>query len=210
MNKLPVQKRVQILSMLCEGSSMRAISRVCDVSINTVTKLLVDAGEACAAFHAETVKGVKATRVQCDEIWSFCGSKESNTKFENRRKGHGDAWTWTAMEADTKLIISWLVGDRDADAANMFIQDVKDRIANRVQLTTDGHNPYLAAVEKAFGADVDYAMLVKLYGHSLVGGPERRYSPAQIIGTRTSGSSGRRTHTTRQLRLPSSRTSPCE
>jgi len=185
MNRLPIQKRAQILSMLCEGSSMRSISRVCDVSINTVTKLLVDAGEACAAFHSEAVRDVKARRVQCDEIWSFCGSKESNTKTEKRRIGHGDVWTWTAIEADSKLIISWLVGDRDADTATIFIQDVKDRIANRVQLTTDGHKPYLDAVETAFGGDIDYAMLIKLYGASVEGGAqERRYSPSQVIGTR--------------------------
>src|SRR5712691_4795454 len=129
MNKLPLEKRVQILSMLCEGSSMRAISRVCDVSLNTVNKLLIDAGIACAIFHAETVRNVKARRVQCDEIWSFCASKENNTKVENRRKGHGDVWTWTAIEADTKLIISWFVGDRDANAALMFMMDVRDRLA---------------------------------------------------------------------------------
>ncbi len=164
---------------------MRAISRIVDVSINTVTKLLIDAGEACAAFHAEKVKGVKARRVQCDEIWSFCGSKESNTKVEKRRIGHGDVWTWTGIEADSKLIISWMVGDRDAEAARLFIQDLKDRIANRVQLTTDGHRPYLEAVEAAFGGDIDYAMLIKLYGGSPEGGSaERRYSPSKIIGTR--------------------------
>src|ERR1700687_5343206 len=134
MNKLPLDKRCQILAMLCEGSSMRSISRVTDVSINTVSKLLVDAGEVCAAFHADKVKGVKSQRIQCDEIWSFCGSKESNTKVENRRKGHGDVWTWTAIDADNKLIISWLIGDRNADAALMFMNDVSDRLANRVQL----------------------------------------------------------------------------
>src|SRR5215469_15829952 len=127
MNRLPTETRVRILSMLCEGSSMRSISRVCDVSINTVTKLLVDAGNACASFHAEHVRGVKAKRVQCDEIWSFCGSKESNTPAAKRKLGYGDVWTWTAFEADTKLIISWMVGDRDAGAANIFMQDVKDR-----------------------------------------------------------------------------------
>jgi IS1 family transposase len=191
MNKLPTHTRAQILSMLCEGSSMRSISRVVDVSINTVTKLLVDAGEACAAFHAEKVQGVKAKRVQCDEIWSFCASKESNTKAENRRKGHGDVWTWTAIEADSKLIISWLVGDRDAMAANEFIQDVKDRLANRVQLTTDGFRQYLDAVEGAFGGDVDYAMLIKLYGAPAEGGShERRYSPNKITGTRYERISG--------------------
>jgi IS1 family transposase len=187
MNKLPIQKRVQVLSMLCEGASMRAISRVVDVSINTVTKLLVDAGEACASFHDEHVRNVRAKYVQCDEIWSFCYSKESNTPIAGSRIGRGDVWTWTAIDADSKLIISWAIGDRDAPTANYFIQDVKDRLANRVQLTTDGHRPYLKAVEDAFGMDIDYAMLVKLYGEDASAGrgsPERRYSPAQVVGTR--------------------------
>jgi IS1 family transposase len=187
MNKLPAEKRAQILSMLVEGSSMRSIARVADVSLNTVNKLLIDAGNACASFHWDTVRNVKAKRVQCDEIWSFCYSKESNTPLEGRLRGRGDVWTWTAIEADTKLIISWTVGDRDAETAGIFIQDVKDRLANRVQLSTDGHRAYLDAVEDAFGGDVDYAMLVKLYGSSVEGkrgSAERRYSPAQVIGTR--------------------------
>jgi IS1 family transposase len=186
MNKLPVEKRVQILSMLCEGSSMRSISRVCDVSINTVSKLLVDAGIACAAFHAEAVRNVKVRRVQCDEIWSFCYKKQSNTTGPDSKMGRGDVWTWTALEADSKLIISWMVGDRDAEAARLFIQDLADRVANRFQLTTDGHHAYLDAVEEAFGGDIDYAMLVKLYGEDKTkrGSPERRYSPNKIVGTR--------------------------
>jgi IS1 family transposase len=193
MNKLPTQKRVQILSMLCEGSSMRAISRVADVSINTVTKLLVDAGEACAAFHFEKVQGVRCRRVQCDEKWSFCFSKQVNTSAEGSRLGRGDVWTWTAIDADSKLIISWMVGDRDAESASLFIQDLKGRLANRVQLTTDGWHAYLDAVENAFGGDVDYAMLVKLYGASVEGprgSAERRYSPAKVIGTRYERISG--------------------
>jgi len=193
MNKLPTQKRVQILSMLCEGSSMRAISRVADVSINTVTKLLVDAGEACAAFHFEKVQGVRCRRVQCDEIWSFCFSKQVNTSAEGSRLGRGDVWTWTAIDADSKLIISWMVGDRDAESASLFIQDLKGRLANRVQLTTDGWHAYLDAVENAFGGDVDYAMLVKLYGASVEGprgSAERRYRPAKVIGTRYERISG--------------------
>lgn len=187
MNKLPTDKRAQILSMLCEGSSMRSISRVVDVSINTVTKLLVDAGSACAAFHDEHVRNVRAKYVRCDEIWSFCYSKESNTPSEESRIGRGDVWTWTAIDAESKLIISWAVGDRDAPTADYFIRDVSNRLASRVQLTTDGHRPYLKAVENHFGMDVDYAMLVKLYGEDVGarrGAPERRYSPAQVIGTR--------------------------
>lgn len=183
MNKLPLAKRVQILAMLCEGSSMRSISRVCDVSINTVIKLLVDAGNACAAFHDRTVRGVKASRVQCDEIWSFCGSKEKNTSPEMKAEGWGDVWTWTALEADTKLMISWTVGTRDADSAKALMDDLSARIANRVQLTTDGHKAYLEAVEQAFGGGIDYGMLVKIYGPS----PESakgRYSPAECIGAK--------------------------
>jgi IS1 family transposase len=168
--------------MLVEGSSMRSVSRVCDVSINTVSKLLIDAGTACADFHAQNVQGVQARRVQCDEIWSFCYSKQANTSAFHRGE-RGDVWTWTALDADSKLIVSWMIGGRDAETANIFMDDLKARLANRVQLTTDGHRPYLQAVDGAFGDDVDYAMLVKLYGES----PESakgRYSPAQCIGCR--------------------------
>lgn len=165
MNKLPIEKRIQILSLLVEGSSLRSIPRVADVSINTVTKLLVDAGTACAAFHDGMVKNVAAKRVQCDEIWSFCYSKAKNTP-EHKRGEAGDLWTWTGLDADSKLIISWTVGGRDGQYAMIFMDDLRSRLANRVQLTTDGHRAYLDAVEGAFGSDVDYAMLVKLYGGS--------------------------------------------
>ncbi|MGE0610831.1 MAG: IS1 family transposase [Hyphomicrobiales bacterium] len=184
MNKLPLQKRVQILHMLVEGSSMRSISRVCDVSINTVSKLLVDAGNACAAFHDEKVRDVETRRVQCDEIWSFTYAKQKNVRAAKAAPEHaGDTWTWTALDADSKMIVSWLVGGRDAEYAIEFMDDVAKRLANRVQLTTDGHAAYLQAVEGAFGADVDYAQLVKLYGAA----PESakgRYSPAECIGAR--------------------------
>lgn len=181
MNKLPHAKRVQILSMLVEGSSMRSISRVVDVSINTVAKLLAEAGEACETFHDENVRGVKATRVQCDEIWAFCYAKQKNVATAKAApQGAGDIWTWTALDADSKLIISWNVGGRDAGYASLFMEDVAGRLANRVQLTTDGHKPYLQAVEGAFGAAVDYAQLVKLYGD--VPGPAGRYSPAECTG----------------------------
>jgi IS1 family transposase len=181
MNKLPLAKRVQILSMLVEGSSMRSISRVADVSINTVSGLLVDAGEACMAFHDETVRGVKSKRVQCDEIWSFVYAKKKNVETAKAApEGAGDAWTWTALDADTKLIVSFLVANRDADTANDFMQDVADRLATRVRLTTDGLKAYLDAVEDAFGADIDYAQLVKLYGPTP--GPVGRYSPAECTG----------------------------
>jgi IS1 family transposase len=188
MNKLPLETRTQILTMLCEGSSMRSISRVAGVSINTVSKLLVDAGNACADFHFAHVRNVQAKHVQCDEIWSFCYAKAANVPQELRGRGVGDVWTWTALDADSKLIISWMVGRRDAEAANLFIGDLKDRLANRVQLTTDGWHAYLNAVEGAFGGEIDYAMLVKLYGPSPDG--ERRYSPPECIGARTVEISG--------------------
>ena len=184
MNKLPLAKRVQILTMLCEGSSMRSISRVCDVSINTVSKLLVDAGKACAAFHDATVQNVKTRRCQVDEIWSFTAAKQKNVRnMKAPVEGAGDTWTWTAIDAESKLIISWLVGGRDSDYAMAFMDDLRSRLANRVQLTSDGHRAYLEAVEGVFGGDVDYAQLVKLYGAA----PESmkgRYSPAECIGAR--------------------------
>lgn len=183
MNKLPHAKRVQILSMLCEGASMRSISRVADVSINTVAKLLAEAGEACETFHDTTVRGVKAKRVQCDEIWSFCYAKARNVAAAKAAPAEaGDLWTWTALDADSKLMISWVVGGRDAGYAHEFMQDVAARLVNRVQLTTDGHKAYLEAVEGAFGADVDFAMLIKLYGDTPH--PPGRYSPADCIGAR--------------------------
>jgi IS1 family transposase len=184
MNKLPLAKRTQILSLLCEGASMRSISRVCDVSINTVSKLLVDAGEPCLALHDETVRNVKGSRIQCDEIWSFCYAKEKNVAGAKApANGAGDVWTWTALDANTKLIVAYYVGDRSGQSAIALMDDLRDRLANRVQLTTDGHKAYLEAVEGAFGGDVDYAQLVKLYGNS----PESFkgcYSPAECIGAR--------------------------
>jgi IS1 family transposase len=190
MNKLPLAKRVQILSMLCEGSSMRSISRVADVSINTVTALLEKAGAACAVHHDEAVRGVKAKRVQCDEIWSFCYAKAKNVATAKAAPEEaGDVWTWTALDADSKLIVSYLIGGRDAGYATEFMQDVAGRLANRVQLTTDGHKAYLDAVEGAFGADVDYAQLVKLYGDTP--GPAGRYSPAECTGIRKTHIEGR-------------------
>lgn len=182
MNKLSAAKRVQILNLLCEGVSMRAISRLADVSINTVSKLLADAGKACAAFHDEQVVGVAAKRVQVDEIWSFTYAEQKNVALAKAAPDDAsDTWTWTALDADSKLIVSWLVGGRDGEYALAFMDDVARRLANRVQLTSDGHKAYLEAVEGAFGADVDYAQLVKIYGVA----PESakgRYSPAECIG----------------------------
>jgi IS1 family transposase len=190
MNKLDTAKRAQILTMLCEGSSMRSVSRIADVSINTVSKLLADAGEACIAIHDETVRGVKAKRVQCDEIWAFCHAKQKNVATAKAAPAEaGDIWTWTALDADSKLIISYLVGGRDAGYAHEFMADVAGRLANRVQLTTDGHKAYLEAVEDAFGTDVDYAMLVKLYGDATH--PPGRYSPAECTGAKPHRVEGR-------------------
>ena len=178
MNKLPLAKRVQILAMLCEGSSMRSISRVADVSINTVTKLLVEAGETCLDMHDDLVRDVHASRIQCDEIWSFCHAKQKNVADAKAApEGAGDVWTWTAIDAESKLIVSYFVGDRSGDSAINLMDDLRGRLANRVQLTTDGHKAYLEAVEGAFGGDIDYAMLIKVYGDTP--GPKGRYSPAE-------------------------------
>lgn len=167
MNILPIEKRVQIINLLVEGISMRAISRVFDVSINTVTKLLEDVGTACAKYQDETLHGLNCKRVECDEIWGFCYSKEKNVAPENKGAlGHGDVYTWTGIDADTKLMVSYMVGKRDAEYANAFMQDLASRLSNRVQLTTDGNNPYLEVVENDFHGDIDYAMLVKHYGIS--------------------------------------------
>ncbi|MGA0601045.1 IS1 family transposase [Caulobacter sp. KR2-114] len=165
MNKLPLAKRVMILNGLCEGVSMRANSRMADVSINTVTKLLEDAGEACLALHDEVVRGVASKRIQCDEIWSFCYAKAKNVAAaKSAPDGAGDVWTWTALDADSKLMISYFVGDRSGESASILAADLRERIATeRVQLTMDGHNAYLGAIEDAFGAGGDYATIQKIY-----------------------------------------------
>lgn len=160
---------------------MRSVSRIVDVSINTVTRELVLAGQACADFHHRIVPNVTTRRVQADEIWSFVGMKEKQAKAKaDRAPNVGDVWTWTGIDADTKLIISWYVGSRDADAAWVFMQDLSGRLANRVQLTTDGHTAYLDAVDGAFGTAIDYAMLIKQYGSAPEA--EKRYSPPICVG----------------------------
>lgn len=180
MNKLPLEKRVEILTMLVEGSSMRSVSRVCGVSINTVTKLLVDAGTACAEYHDQRVRNVSAKAVQCDEIWSFNYAKNKNVRFaKSAPEAAGDVWTWTAIDADSKLIVSWHVGDRSKDTGIAFMGDLKARLANKVQLTTDGHKAYLTAVE-AVDFDADYAMLNKIFATDYAG--PGRYSPPKCIG----------------------------
>jgi len=182
MNKLDAKARAQILGMLCEGMSMRAITRLTGVSINTVSKLLVDAGLTCARLHDELVRGVRSKRVQCDEIWSFCYAKEKNVQRAKAAPDRaGSVWTWTAIDSDSKLIVSYLIGGRDADYANAFMQDLQQRVVTRMQFTTDGHRPYFEVVEQAFGPWIDYAMLVKTYG-AAPSSPEARYSPAICTG----------------------------
>src|SRR5579863_284284 len=161
MNRLPLKERARIIGMLTEGMSLRATSRLADVSINTVTKLLADVGSASAEYQDRTLRNLKCKRIQCDEIWAFVYAKEKNVPEEKRGQfGYGDVWTWVAIDPDTKLVPSFMVGDRDGQTAKAFIDDLASRLSTRVQLTTDGHHVYLEAVESAFGCDVDYAMLI--------------------------------------------------
>jgi IS1 family transposase len=182
MNKLPIQKRAQILGLLVEGTSLRATSRLADCSINTVTKLLIDAGKACAAYQDKALRNLPCKRIQVDEIWSFVYAKARNVADAKAAPEEaGDIWTWTAICADTKLVPSWLVGGRDAGYAHEFMTDLAARLANRVQLTSDGHRAYLSAVADAFGSAIDYATLEKIYGQPVDG--QKRYSPPECIGT---------------------------
>jgi IS1 family transposase len=181
MNKLDPKARAQIITLLCEGMAIRAITRVTGASKNTVAKLLADVGEACAAYHDLHVRNLKSKKIQMDEIWSFIYAKQDNVKrAKSAPVEAGDAWTWTAIDADSKLMVSWLVGPRTTDSAMRFTRDLKSRLSNRVQLTSDGLRAYLVAVDAVFGRDVDYAMLQKIYGVDPVG--ERRYSPAICLG----------------------------
>jgi len=189
MNRLPVEKRAAILGLLVEGNSLRATSRLGDVSINTVTKLLVDLGEACTEYHDIHVRNVRSLRVQCDEIWCFVGAKAKNVTPEKQGQGWGDTWTWTALDADSKLCLRYRIGGRDGVIAFEFMQDLAARLANRVQLTTDGHRVYLNAVEDAFGSDIDYAMLVKIYGADSAN--DSRYSPPECIDCKPIAITGR-------------------
>ncbi len=185
MNRLSTPQRATILKMLVEGSSLRSISRVTGASINTVTKLLVDAGRACITYHDEHVRGVRAKRVQVDEIWEFVYAKARNVETAKKPPADaGDAWTWTAIDADSKLVISWLVGGRDGLAGLEFMTDLADRLAGRVQLTSDGLAVYEGAVEEAFGADVDYAQLIKVFG-DVPRETTTRYSPGDCRGSFT-------------------------
>lgn len=179
MKTLTDQQRAQVIACICEGNSIRSTVRLTGIAKNTVTKLLVELGDACIDYQDRTLRNLKCKRIQCDETWSFIYAKEKNVTPEMKQEGCGDVWTWTAIDADTKLIPSFMVGNRDARTANAFIDDLKSRLTFRVQLTTDGLKCYLGAVEGAFGADVDYAQLVKIYGASQ---EEVRYSPAECIG----------------------------
>jgi IS1 family transposase len=182
MNKLNDNKRTQIVSALVEGNSLRATARMCGVAFNTVLKLMPEIGQACEDYQRRVLVNLPCKRIQCDEIWSFCYAKEKNVPDELRGKhGFGDVWTWVAIDADTKLVPTWRIGDRNAWHAQHFMYDLASRLANRVQLTSDGHKVYLQAVEFAFGTEIDYAMLVKLYGNDRTQG-ETRYSPAECIG----------------------------
>jgi IS1 family transposase len=183
MNKLSLERRAQILHLLCEGTSIRAITRITGVSKNTVTKLLADVGSACLDYQDRVFRDLPCKRLQCDEIWSFCYAKAKNVPEEKRGLfGYGDVWTWTAIDAETKLVPCWHVGGRDGGDAYEFMQDLAGRIQGRAQLTTDGHYAYLEAVEGAFGADIDYATLVKIYGQPRE--KEPRYSPPVCIAAK--------------------------
>lgn len=182
MNQMNTERRSQVVRCLVEGNSIRSTVRMTGAAKNTVVKLLVDLGSACAEYQNQVMRNLKCERIQCDEIWSFCYSKEKNVPEDKQGEwGYGDVWTWTALDADTKLIVSWFVAKRDAVSAHLFMNDLAERLSSKVQLTTDGHKAYLKAVSWAFGEnDIDYAMLVKLYGP----GPTDtgRYSPAACIG----------------------------
>jgi IS1 family transposase len=188
MNKLPTEKRAAIIGALVEGNSIRATCRMTGASKNTVTKLLVDLGYVCMAHHYDTVRGIEAVNVQCDEIWSFCFAKEKNVKPENVGEGHGDVWTWTGIDADTKLMVSYYVGRRETEDAQAFMADLADRLVGDVQLTTDGHIPYAKAVRDNFGLDVDFAQLIKKYRNEREGAA--RYSPPTCSGIETRVRSG--------------------
>lgn len=180
MNRLSINERAKILNLLVEGNSLRATSRIADVSINTVTKLLVDVGSACLDYQDKTLRNLTSKRIQVDEIWAFVGAKEANVDRDQKIQGWGDVWTWTAIDADTKLAACWLVGPRNGQAAMFFLRDLASRLKDRVQLTSDGWAGYTMAVSETFGNDADYAQLVKIYGKPDV--PEVRYSPAKCIG----------------------------
>jgi IS1 family transposase len=181
MNRLSTEKRQQVIACLVEGNSIRATVRMTGVAKNTVTKLLVDMGTVCSALQDRTLRGLTCERIQVDEIWSFVYAKEKNVTAEKRAEGAGDAWTWVAIDADTKLVPTYRIGTRDLNEATAFMKDLAARVSNRPQITTDGYKPYRLAVPGAFGGEVDYAMLVKVYGKSSSNKPEQRYSPGVCL-----------------------------
>jgi len=182
MNKLKIEKQAQVVVSLVEGNSIRATCRITGVAKNTVVKLLADLGKACAEYQNKAFKNLPCKHVQCDEIWSFCYAKEKNLPKDKKGKfGYGDVWTFTAIDADSKLIPSWLIGNRDLETATAFLEDLAGRLSNRIQLTTDGHKMYIDAVERSFGKDVDFSQLTKIYGQAVEG--QKRYSPPVCIGT---------------------------
>jgi IS1 family transposase len=190
MNRLDPAKRVQVLSAICEGNSIRSVTRMFGVGKNTVARLLIAIGAACAEYQDKALRNLSCKRVQCDEIWQYVGAKDKNVPAERRGEfGVGSVWTWVAMDADTKLVCTWMVGNRGAESAYDFRRDRAGRLANRVQLTTDGHAVYVNAVEAAFGTEIDYAMLVKLYGETAEA--EKRYSPAECIGCQKKAVTGK-------------------
>ena len=189
MNKLTTDERAKVVACLVEGNSLRATTRMTGVHRTTIQKLLVELGAACSIHQDKVFRGLNLKRVQCDEIWSFIGCKQKNVTEDNKENGWGDVWTWTAIDADTKLVPCWFVATRDAGAAYHFIHDLRGRLRSRTQLTTDGHKAYIQAVEDAFGTDVDYAMLIKIYGKTPEGS-EVRYSPAQCMGAKKTVISG--------------------
>ena len=180
MNRLDRKERAAIIRALVEGNSLRSTTRITGRSINTVSKLVVDLGAACEAYMLRHLVDLPATRIECDEIWAFCHTKARNVPEERRDEwGYGDVWTWVALDPDTKLICSWLVGRRDGPDAMAFLMDLAPRLRNRVQITTDGHRPYIEAIEQAFGKEVDYAMLVKQYGTDP--DADRKFSPPVVL-----------------------------
>ena len=186
MNRLPTHKRILVLKCLVEGMSIRATVRVTRVAKATVMKLIVAAGKVCAEYQDRTLRELPCRRVQADEIWSFIYAKEKNvTRAKSAPPEAGDVWTWVALCADTKLIPTWRIGDRSGMTAIDLMDDLRARLAHRVQLTTDGHAVYFEAVEGAFGGDVDYAQLIKIYGSAGGKDDERRYSPAEYTGIKT-------------------------
>lgn len=178
MNRLSTGERAKVIAVLVEGNSLRATARITGVARMTIEKLFRDLGAACQTFHDAQVRGLNSKRIQCDEIWAFVGAKEKNTNPETRAKGWGDVWTWTAIDADSKLAVSWLVGEQNGETADVFIQDVASRVKNRVQITSDGNRAYPPAIDSAFREDVDFGIINKVYASGTRGG---RYSPPKFV-----------------------------